>query len=168
MNDFWFDHATSEKTYLKYLFGMSYRQPVMILMTALGLFMLIGIIKVSIFNPQDLEGLYFAIFFVVFTLLLLPMWLFFTAKKYYRTLFNGRAIQYRFSESEIQIGYQGNLRCIPVQNLVKIVEVRDWLIVYENRILMNAIPKAGFTPDQLAQFKNFLRSVPGLKTKLKG
>lgn len=153
--------------YVRMAFAMVYQNWAVKVMTLLGV--PIGVLLLLIFfsNPSSLDSPpYLMLVFPVF-ILAFPLLVYYGARKNFKT--NARLkerMSYEFTNEGLRITGQSFESNLSWDGVHRLVEAKKWILVYESASLAIPIPKSAFTPDQLSEFKEFLKSQDGIKTKL--
>jgi hypothetical protein len=155
------------KRYLKLMYTLTYLKPMMIFLTIVGLIMFIGSLFYFVgFNiPFDTPP-FFQIVFGFFIIALLPFSIYRGAKKNFSS--HGRLqekIIYEFTDEKIKVIGETFNSEMDWLKTHKIVELTDWILIYQNRQIANILPKESFG-DDLNEFKNMVKS-KNIKTKFK-
>ncbi len=155
------------KDYLKLMYILTYRKPVMILLTILGSLMFVGAIFYFLgFQVPVDEPPYFQIVFGFFIIAVLPFSVYRSSKKNF--ISHGRLqekITYEFTEEKMkQTGESFNSE-MDWSKIFKVQELRNWILIYQSKQLANILPKSSFG-DNLNEFKNLVKS-KNIKAKLK-
>jgi hypothetical protein len=157
-----------QKEFIKVMFILTYRKPLYILFTSLGFLPLLipafyfhegAILPMSDIIVQLICSSYFFVF--------LPITIYYNARKNFST--NVRIqekITYEISESKIKCTGETFTSERTWEKLHKILELNNWIILYESRSTGSFIPKEAFG-DRLTEFKDLVRSKPFIKQKLK-
>jgi hypothetical protein len=155
------------KEYLKLQYLVLYRKGWVIYISIVGIIMFIAAI-VQLYN----EGLnnansYFGLAFGGL-IILMPYFIYIAAKKNFKT--NSRAqehITYEFQPREILVKGESFTSQLTWEKTYKVQELKNWILIYQNKAVFNAIPKRLFSDADLEAFKFIVRNIPGLKVKLK-
>lgn len=155
----------SIEDYIKVSYHLLYRKWAVKFMTGIGLFMLILIL----FSFDSFTQFpWFQLIFGLFLTVGLPISVYFSAKKNYKS--NGRIseyINYEFEKDNIQITGESFNSRLTWDKLYSVTENRDWILIWQNRQVANVVPKRDFKDGELQVFKNIVKSRRGLKNKLK-
>jgi hypothetical protein len=155
------------KAYMKLLFFVFYKKPMMIFLSLIGVLMFFGSILyfIGIKIPVD-HPPYFQLVFGFFILFLVPYVIYNTAKKSFST--HGRLKEkfiYEFNEDRYSITGE-TFRTETVWTINhKIVETKNWVLIYHNKLMINALPKSSFG-DNIISFKDLIRQAK-VKANLK-
>ena len=155
------------KRYIRLMYTLTYRKPIMIFLTIVGFTMFIGSIFYFLgFNVPVDSPPYFQIVFGFFIIAILPFSIYRGGKKNFST--NGRLqekIIYEITDEKIkQIGETFNSD-MDWTKIYKILELNDWILIYQNRQIANLITKDSFG-DNLYDFRELVKS-KGIKAKLR-
>ena len=144
----------SFKEYLRLMFLLTYKKPFMVFLSGIGVIMFIGSlfyflgIKVPVDKPP-----YFQLIFGFSIIALLPFSIYRSAKKNFSS--SGRLqekITYEFLEDAIRITGESFNSELTWEKIYKITELRNWILIYQNRLVANIIPKKSFG-NSLGEFK---------------
>lgn len=154
--------------YLKLMYYQIYKKKSIILITLFSLAMSIpailyylGVLDINYTTPPFLQ-----LSFGFGVVILLPLILFYTIKKGYNNVLQ-ETIKYTFSEEGVGIAgdtFNANLKW---EYILKIEELNNWILIYQNKLAVNYLPKSSFSKEELRQFKELINSLPDLKKKLK-
>jgi hypothetical protein len=128
----------------------------MIFLTIIGLIMLITAILYFLGVPIPFDNApYFPLIFGFF-IILLPYFLYRNSKKNFSSHARlHEEITYEFTEEKISITGETFKSEMDWTKLYKIEEMSNWILIYQNRIIANVIPKDSFG-DKLIDFKNLV------------
>lgn len=150
------------KQYLKLMFVITYKKPMMIILTILGLIMFFGAIVYLVFFPYLLnEPPIFPLVFGLITVII-PLSIYRYCKRSYSS--NSRLqekITYEFTEDKIFITGESFKTEMTWEKIFKVQELKDCILLYQSRATFNLIPKEPFG-DRLNEFKDLV-----LKSNLK-
>jgi len=155
------------KSYVKLMYVLSYRKRSMIYITIIGLgaffLPILYFLGVNIpFEKSPLLALVFGFVIIV----VMPIAIYFNARKTFSThgLIKERII-YEITDDKIcQTGETFHSE-MDWTKIYKIVEMKNWILIYHNRQIANTIPKESFG-ENLMEFRNLVRSKK-IKAKLK-
>lgn len=111
---------------------------------------------------------WFQLVFGLFMTIGLPIQVYFTAKRNYKS--NGRineTINYDFDSENIQLTGESFNSKLTWDKVYSVTENKDWILIWQNRQVANVVPKRDFKDGELKTFKDFVKSHSGLKNKLK-
>jgi len=153
--------------YLKLMYTLTYRKPLIIFLTIIGLMMFFGSILYLLGFKIPFDGPpIFQITFGFFITAILPFSVYRSGKKNFFS--HGRLhekIIYEFTEEKIkQVGETFNSE-MDWTKIYKIQELKDWILIYQNRQMAFLLPKKSFG-DNLYYFKNLVKS-KGVKANLR-
>jgi len=151
--------------YIKVNYHLFYRKLSNKLMTGIGLFMLL---MIAISFKTFAEFPWFLLIFGLFLILGLPVQIYFTAKKNYKS--NGRiseTINYEFDKENIQLIGESFNSTSTWEKIHSVTENKDWILIWQSRQVANVIPKRDFRNGDFQTFKNIVNSHSGLKNKLR-
>gem|GEM_PF-690254 len=146
------------------MFVLTYRKPIMVFVTFAGLTMLFSSIfyfigfKIPMDNPP-----YYQLATGFGTVILVPFSIYRSAKKNFTTY--GRLqekIFYEFTQDQIKISGETFNSEFSWDKTYKILELNNWILIYQNRIAANIIPKESFG-ENLDEFKRYVKNKPRIK-----
>lgn len=153
--------------YLRLQYILIYRNPWMIFISSVGLIMLVfSILYFLGFNQIATETPYYPLVFGLIVVVFLPFSVFRSVKKTFQT--NGRLqekIVYDFSGDRIKIIGESFSSELDWGKLYKIIERKDWILIYQDKVVSNIIPKESFG-DRFGEFKRIVREKT-IKSNLK-
>ena len=142
------------KRYLKLMYILTYRNASIILLTIIGLIALImGVLNlIFLDNPQYMS------FVMGFILIAFPpVSVYMGSKKNFSS--HGRLKEkmiYEFTDNMIKITGETFNSEFDWSKIYKITELKDWILIYQNRQIANIIPKESFG-ENIIDFKNLVR-----------
>lgn len=133
----------AEKDYINLSFSLFYRKPVAIFCSFAGLVMFVlsslyflGLYDVEVSTPllPFVGGFFMSIG--------LPFVIFKESKKNFQSHARLKEqIIYEFDSEKIKIAGESFLSELSWPQTYKVVELKNWMLIYENKLVMNAIPK---------------------------
>lgn len=154
------------KKYLTLMYTLTFRKPIMILLAIAGLIMFGSSILYFLGYAVPVDSPpYFQLVFGFFIIAFLPFSIYWTSRKNFSSHSRlHEKIIYEFTEEKIkQIG-ESFFSEIDWTKIYKIMELKNWILIYHNRQVANLIPKESFG-DNLPEFKQLVKS-KGIKAKL--
>ena len=155
------------KRYLKLMYILSYRKPSMFGLTVFGFLMLVMAISLFFDTNYDSEQFPFSMILFGFVFMaFMPITIYLSAKKNFST--NGRLkekIVYEFTDEKIKIIGESFNSEMTWGKTYKIVELKNWILIYQNKLDANVIPKESFESN-LDDFKEIVKT-KNIKQKLK-
>jgi hypothetical protein len=88
-------------------------------------------------------------------------------KQFYSSSINQGTIKYTFTDAQISIETIKSNSTLSWKALIQVEETKNIILLYRNKRSIFLIPKKGISQEKLLQFRNVLRSIPGLKIKLR-
>lgn len=155
------------KSYLKLMYTLTYRKPIMIVITVFSfVLLLLAILYFLGLNFLFDETPFFPLFLGFFIIVVLPTSIYFNARKNFTThgLIKEKII-YEFTDEKITQNGETFHSEMEWTKIYKVVEMKNWILIYHNRQIANTIPKESFG-ENLMEFKNLVRSKK-IKAKLK-
>jgi len=157
------------KDYRSLLFQLTYKKPLIIILTIIGFLSLITSILYffglfsSFSNPP-----YFPLFFGIFIAFFLPLSVYRQANR----SFNGNkrlseSITYEFSQDHVSLTGESFTSTYTWNKIPKIVINQKWVLIYQNKTTANIIMRKNFQESDLLQFINIINSYNSIKKKIK-
>jgi len=155
------------KSYLRLMYTLTYRKPLMIFLTVCGLMMFVFSVfyffgsKVLFIEPP-----YFQFVFGLFIIAFLPFSIYRSAKRNFSS--NGRLqekIIYEFTDEKIKMTGETFNTEMNWEKTYKILELKNWILIYQNRQIANVLPKNSFG-ENLIEFKTLVKR-NHIRSKLK-
>ena len=155
------------KMYLNLMYTLTYRKPTIIILSIIGLTMVFSSALYFLgfkipFDEPPYSHLLFGFFFIAY----MPFSIYRTGKKNFSSYSRlQEKIIYEFTDEKIKlIGETFNSE-MDWTKIHKILELKDWVLIYQNSQFFNLIPKESFS-DKLDEFKDLVK-MKGVKAKLK-
>lgn len=153
--------------YLKLMFLLSYRKPMVIYITIIGTLLLIGSLLYAVGFKIYESPPYFQFIFGLFTVVVIPFSIYRNAKNTFAS--HGRLhenITYEFTDNLIKITGESFTVEESWEKTYRILELNSWMLIYQNKHVANVIPKEAFG-DQLTMFRKLVKGKPFIKQKLR-
>ena len=149
------EYKIEQSEYIKLMFYQTYKKPLFIYVTVLGIIFLIFIIK-DLFLYKTFDD-YTSIFIAVFTLIFYPILLYLR----FRNFYNSHKILGLKTITEInKEGFrdegEGFEAKILWKNIYKVKELKNWILVYHNSTAYGFLPKRTMTKTQIEEFRNII------------
>ena len=155
------------KSYLKLMYSLTYRKPIMIFITIVGLIMFLSSIFYFLdFNVPVDSPPYFQIVFGFFIIAFLPFSIYWSGKKNFSSHSRlQERIIYEFTDEKIKITGETFSSELDWTKTYKITELKDWILIYQNRQIANILMKESFA-EKISDFRILVKS-KNVKAKLK-
>lgn len=153
----------SPDDYVKVNYYMLYRKWAIKAMTGFGFFF----IFLSLFTLASGNFSWFLLILGLFFTAGLRVQVYFAARKTYKT--DGRIneqIEYLFDDNEIKITGQSFNSRLTWEKIYSVSENKDWILIWQNQHIANAIPKRDFKENELISFKQIVNGQTRLKNEL--
>lgn len=153
--------------YMKLMFTLIYRKPATFFLLLLGLIAIIISVPFFLgFNVQFEKPPYLELFFGIFILFVFPIIIYLSTKRNYKTnLRFQERITYEFTEDKIKMSGESFNSEMDWLKIYKIQELKNWVLIYQNRAAANIIPKESFD-DKIDDFREMVKK-KNIKYKLK-
>ena len=155
------------KKYLKLMFILSVRKSSMLTTTLIGLIIvLLAFIQTFDPNFKSEEFPFSLMIFGIVFLVFMPVIIYLNAKSNFST--NGKlkeTIVYEFTNEKMKITGETFSSEMDWSKIYKVLELKNWILIYQSKLIANAIPKESFD-DNLESFKEIVRN-KNIKVKFK-
>jgi hypothetical protein len=157
------------KQYLKLMFMLAYKKPVLILLVLFDLLMITWVVgyymKWISWLPEPEYPQYLSILLITFVQ---PAVIYFTIRKNYKTSIRLYGeVTITFSREKVitsgRLFYAEYLWC----TAYKLVELKNWFLIYENNFAAILIDKKDLSPEDQQQFRELVKTIPHLHLKLR-
>lgn len=159
----------SEQQYINLMYTLSYKRPTFILLTCAGIFMLIlSLLYFMGINKTIDSPPYQAMIFSFCFLVVIPLAVLWFSKQNYRTnKIANETISYIFNSEKIFFEGESFKSEISWSSIHDVKEVKNWILIFQNKTVANIISKDSFTKEQLERYKFLVNNISHIKTKLK-
>lgn len=160
------------REYLKLNLILTYKRIITWLFTIIGLIVVLAglFAMIGIIITQDFVHLKDAILCTViglFMAMMIPLIVYRNAKNSYHT---SKAIKetinYTFEKDKIVVQGESFNAEMQWDSVWKVHELKDWIVIYYNKLTANIVPKKALNDDQLAALKNVINEQSNIKKKL--
>lgn len=157
----------SFKQYVGLLFRLTYTKPPLLVIVCVGLMMAAWVVCYAwglsfVTKPQTFQYITLLVIF-----LMQPLFIFLTIRRTYMSSYHLREpVEMVFDEDHIQITGKFFYLELNWAGLFKVVELRNWFMLYQNSLSAVLVPKRSFKAEQQPEFKELLNAVPGLDLRL--
>lgn len=153
------------RNYLRLIFITTFRNPWLIFLSCIGLIMLVSSIFYFIGFEMPFENPpYWQIILGFFIVVVIPFSIFYYAKRnYLSNKWLHENITYDISDDKLKIIGESFTSEFNWDNTLKILELKNWILVYQDRLVVNLIPKDCFGND-LIHFKEIIKRKSHIKT----
>ncbi len=154
------------KDYIKLMYILTYRKWTMKFILAMGLFSFIFSISYIFGIIESTEIPILPIVFSFVVIFLLPITVYFSSKKNYNTHTRlQEEVTYEISTEDIKISGDSFNTEMTWEKTYKVLELKSWLLIYQNKMIANIIPKE-YIGDHLSELREIIKST-NIKSKLK-
>ena len=148
------------RQYLKILFSLAYSKPVMIFLVCLAFLIVLWIALYQ----SDILNLPEPVIYQYITLLLIaviqPTVIFTTiVRNYYSSNHLRETLDIELTQDKIKIRGESFYMEILWSKIYKVVEKKNWFLIYQNNLSAILIPKKELSPAQIKQIQEILGSV---------
>lgn len=154
--------------YLKLMYVLTYRKSLIVIITTVGVLSLImsllyfGGVKMPYDGPP-----YSQLVFGILIVFLFPASVYVSAKKMFASSARLQEhITYEFTEDLIRVTGESFKSEMNWEKIYKIVELKSWFLIYQNKSVANLISKTTLG-DQQGAFKKLIQSKLNVKQKLR-
>lgn len=154
------------KDYARLIFFLSYKQPFVLIITAIGVLSLV-LAPLYFFGVQLYDQPpYLALGFGLYIILVTPLAIYRNTKKNFKS--NQRIherIVYEVTPDFLKITGETFSSALQWPTTYKILETRDFFMIYGSRQVANLIPKKSMTVDEVTELREILRKLDSVKNK---
>lgn len=149
------EYKIEQSEYIKLMFFQTYKRPLFISITLLGLIHLYFIIENLFLYEMFYE--FTSLFIVLFTLVFYPILLYVRFQKFYRShkILGLRTISEIDEKGFSDVG-EGFEAKILWENIYKVKELKNWILVYHNSTAYGFLPKRVLSGNQIQEFRNIV------------
>lgn len=150
------------------MYRLTYQKPVTIFITVIGILNIAGIIAyflgVHIYDQPPIVPIAFSFF----VLLLVPLFVYRSAKKQFGVhLRLQEVINYTFEGDHIGIRGESFSTDMDLSKMFKIVEINSWFLIYQSKTIAHLVPKNDMSAAETDQLRTIFRSTNNPNVKLK-
>lgn len=157
----------SFKEYVKLLFGLSYRRPVMKVIVVFDLLMMLWIAFYYVHVFTLPKPAYYQYGTVALITVVQPVVIYLTVKRNYDSSNHLREqLEIAFTEEEIKIQGESFFMALTWEKTFKVDELQHYFLIYQNNLSAVIVPKKAFSKNALTTFRNMLLSLPVPKLHL--
>lgn len=137
------------KDYIKLMYILTYRRRGMIIANIMGLLLFSFTIMYFVGIIESAEFPWMPVAFSVLIVVLLPLSVYFSAKKNYKTHSRlQEKVIYEINDDTINITGESFSSEMTWNKTYKVVELNDWFLFYQNKLVANIIPKQSIGNDR--------------------
>jgi hypothetical protein len=158
----------SFKEYLKLMYGLTYRKPIMILILAIDLAMIIWIAGYYLHVLSLPKPTIYQFITLILITVVQPLVIFHTIRQNYKSSNHlGESLEIELTNSEIKMRGESFFTEIKWNKIFKIVEHNNWFLIYQNTLSAIVIPKKSFRQGEREEFINILKGISNVPVHLK-
>ena len=155
------------KEYVKLLYGLTYKKPMMIVILCVGVAMIIWITGYYLHYLPVPKPMFYQYTTLTLISVVQPLAIFLTIRKnYYSGNHLQEPLQIELLPEDIKMTGNSFYMEIKWEKMFKIVELPNWFLLYQNNLSAIIIPKKAFNERQENEFRKILRSVKKVPVKL--
>ncbi|MEO8088532.1 MAG: YcxB family protein, partial [Bacteroidota bacterium] len=156
------------KEYLKLLLGLTYRKPIMLLILFIDLAMMVWICGYY-FSPLPLpKPTIYQFITLILISIVQPLVIYNTIWRNYKSSTHlGELLEIELTKNEIKIHGESFFLEVKWGKIFKIVEHRNWFLIYQNTLSAIVIPKNDFHGGELEDFIEILKGITNVPIHLK-
>lgn len=148
--------------YVSVNYHMVYRKWAVKGMVGFGFFFIL----LSLFSLVSGNFSWFLLFFGLFLTVGLRIQIYFAAKRNYKDGRVSEQINYVFDNSEIKITGKTFSSQLTWSKVYSVTENKDFVLIWQNRLIANPIPKRDFKESEWLAFKQIVSEQAGLKNRI--
>ncbi len=154
------------KDYIKLMYILTYRRRGMLFANIMGLLLFTFTIMYFTGIIESNEFPWMPVVFSVLIVIVMPVSVYFSAKKNYQTHSRlQEKVIYEISEENINITGESFSSEMSWNKTYKVVELKDWFLFYQNKLVANIIPKESIG-DHRYKLREIVKN-QNIKNKLK-
>ncbi len=158
----------SFKEYLGLLYGLAYRKPMMIVLLSVAFLLLLWVVGYYCHFLSLPEPSYYQFISLGLILIVQPIVIYTTIwKVYYSSNVLRETLEIEPTLTEIRLKGESFYTRIAWEKLYKIVETKNWYLIYQNSLSAIIIPKRFFHDTEEADFREILMRIPAIPIHLK-
>ena len=161
------------KDYLRLMLALTYKKIFIWFMTIIGsIVLLVGLLSligaiVGNETSSFIDSLVSILIGLVFTAFI-PFLVYLNAKRSYSSnAMIKENIIYEFNQDSMKLKGESFSSEVSWDSIFKVEEIKEWILIYQSKVLVTIIPKNAMNPDQIAELKGIFTSRPGIKIKFK-
>ena len=159
--------SVSFNQYLRLLFGLAYRKPIMILLLSIALLLVMWIVTFNFHLLLLPAPVYYQYLTLSLILFIQPLVIYITIRRnYFSSNHLKEKLAIEFTNDEIKIRGDSFYTTLIWMKTYKVVELEKWYLIYQNTLSAILIPKKSFEVGQEQEFKAMLKSIKGIKLHL--
>ena len=151
----------SQGDYLKLSYLLTYRKPILIFCSIAGLGMLVlSLLHFAGLYMVDGQTPYIPLVAGFFMAVYLPFAVYRNSNKTYTSnRLLQEKINYQFDLERINVIGESFKSEIEWKNIYKILELKNWVLIYQNSAVANLVPKKSLNKEQQTAFSKFIKEV---------
>lgn len=156
------------KEYMKLMYAQTYRKPIMIGITVVGVFLLfLSVWNVIVFDKWEEIPNRMLIFGFALSVLL-PLSIYWIAKRNFNSDPRiGEKMIYSFDIEQFHILGESFNSSMTWDKVYKIQEMKNWILIYHNKMIASLIPRPSFSDEEYLKFREIISKHPNLESNLK-
>jgi hypothetical protein len=131
--------------------------------------LILSILHISgLYMATDSQPPYFPLLLGMVIVFFVPLMIYRSSIRNFRT--NQRLhekINYQFDLEKMSVSGDSFHSEMSWEKTHRILEIKHWILIYQDQQVANIIPKDAFDGEQRSRFKQMLREIPNLNIKLK-
>lgn len=156
------------KEYIKLMYSLTYRKPLMLISTIVVLLMVVVTLKNSIVRDNWVDFPYQSLLLGIIILIVIPASIYWSSKRNFNSTPRIRErMVYTFEKEEFHILGESFNSSMSWDKVFKVQETKQWLLIYHNKIVASLIPRSSFSAEEYENVKELILSHPELKTNFK-
>ncbi len=163
-------YKISQKEYIRLMYFLAYRRPVVIVTLLLGFYLIyldVKIIMSGQLNFIPISSIVFNISILLGAFILYPLWYYYKFRKDYKT---NKVISLEttsiFKEDIIQDVGESFTVELAWKNIYKVEELKNWFLFYHSKSTYGFCPKRVMTKEQISELRNMIKA-NHIKAKLR-
>ncbi|RYD75290.1 MAG: YcxB family protein [Sphingobacteriales bacterium] len=146
----------SREDYIKLLLALAYRKPIIWMFTFIGLLSFVAVI-LNLLDIGLRDFPFMELIISIAILIVYPTIIYLRGKRSYeRTPQLKEEITYRFTTEKMRVKTENTETQTSWNKVEKVQEHKKWILIYQENLITNIIPKNAFTIEQLSALRNIL------------
>lgn len=156
------------KEYVKLLYSLAYKKPMMIVIACVGAAMLVWICGYYLHLLPVPEPTFYQYATLTIIGVIQPLVIYSTIwKNYHSSNFLKEPLEMEFTPTLIRSRGESFYTEYTWEKIFKVDELKSWFLIYQNNLSAIMVPKKSFSPEGLDAFKALLSNIPDIPVHLK-
>ncbi|MFZ1685790.1 MAG: YcxB family protein [Flavobacteriales bacterium] len=154
--------------YMKLLFTLAYRKPMMLVVVVLGAAVLLFLVACSLGLEPLPQPHFYHYTALLLILVVQPLAILYTISRTYRSSNHLKErLSIELDAERTRLTGESFSMEFAWTKTYKVVELRNWFMIYQNTLSAVLIPKRAFAPGEQEALRRIVLAVPGLRSQLR-